>query len=508
MRLFRFFLILSVVFIMFTACGVSDDDETDTEGSNQEDNSGDNTGDNNSDENQQNTNCGNGLTDTGEVCDGNAIDCQSIDTGYTGGIATCKPDCSGWNTSDCKGNSSSEDPTNPGNNEDPTNPGNGGFDKDSKGIWVDPDTYLIWENPMGHKGTGGLGPNHAKSVEYCENLVLAGADDWRLPTIDELRTIVRGVSTTMTGGTCPTSESCSDQDTCNKNKNNSQPYGYSCFGCYALDDQYKDGESFLTEDDCQLSDVQLGNDECYIVPAMFGDPCNGTWSNTPNTSAAGKLANAFWYLNYKAGYIGSDADSLSGANWVRCVRQGTADDVPEQDAEAEQNPDWECKVEADCPEGKWCQGHKCVTKPAETYVAANGLEWQAGQIVRVEGWENAAAPCESLELAGKSDWRLPNIDELKSLVKGCSKTNECAVSVDKPGYNESYLPTQASCKGCGSGNYLPEEVGQQTEYPYWSSTNDPTAAKRVWTVDFKTAAVVYDYKTANQYVRCVRGSMN
>ena len=82
------------------------------------------------------------------------------------------------------------------------------------------------------------------------------------------------------------------------------------------------------------------------------------------------------------------------------------------------------------------------------------------------------------------------------------------LSVATPGYNEGYLANQAACKGCGTGNYLPEEVGSQIQYNYWSSTDDPTAAKRVWTVDFKTAAVVYDYKTANQYVRCVRGSMN
>ncbi len=209
-------------------------------------------------------------------------------------------------------------------------------DTDLNGIWVDPNPFngaihLMWENPMGNTGMGGTGISHANAETYCNALVLAGHDDWRLPTIDELRTLVRGVSTTMTGGTCPTSESCSNQDSCNKNKNNSQPYGYSCFGCYALDDQYKDGESFLTEDDCQLSSSQLENNECYIVPAMFGDPCNGTWSNTPNTSTAGTLVNAFWYLNYKAGYIGSDSDTLSGANWVRCVREGTAADVTEEE---------------------------------------------------------------------------------------------------------------------------------------------------------------------------------
>lgn len=506
MRLFRFFLIFSVIFIMVTACGADEDEEMDTEGGNTQDDTGDNTGDNSGDENQQNINCGNNVIDAGETCDGNAQECTTIDPGYTGGIATCKPDCSGWNTADCKGNSSSEDPTNPGN-EDPTNPGgNGGFDKDSKGIWVDPKTYLIWENPMGNKGTGGLGPTHAQSQAYCENLILAGADDWRLPTIDELRTIVRGVSTTMTGGTCPTSENCTDQDTCNKNKNNSQSYGYSCFGCYALDDQYKDGENFLTEDDCQLTDVQLENEECYIVPAMFGDPCNGTWSNTPNTSTAGTLANAFWYLNYKAGYIGSDSDTLSGANWVRCVRQGTAADVPEQDAEAETDPDWECKVEADCPEGQWCEKHKCVLKPAETYTAANGLEWQAGRVDRVEKWDAAKAHCEDLDYAGHDDWRLPNLTELKTIVSGCDKTNECPVTAENPQYPGNYSTV---CKTCSSGNYLMQEIGQQVDFPYWTSTtDDPTKNYRVWAINFINGEVFYSYASANHYARCVRGSMN
>ena len=503
MRLFRFFLIFSVIFIMVTACGVSDDDETDTEGSNQENNSGDNTGDNNSDENQQNTNCGNGLTDTGEVCDGNAIDCQSIDTGYTGGIATCKPDCSGWNTSDCKGNSSSEDPTNPDNNEDPTNPGNGGFDKDSKGIWVDPDTYLIWENPMGNQGVSGTGITHTKALEYCENLVLAGADDWRLPTIDELRTLVRGVSTTMTGGKCPTSESCTAQDTCNKDKENKQGFGNSCLGCDALGDTYDPAISYLTESDCQLSDTNFANGEYYIVPAMYTDPYR-LWSNTKNTGIAGSVMQAFWYINYQSGQINSGSDSTSN-HWVRCVRTGTAADVPEHDAEVDHDPSWECVVEADCPEGKWCQGHKCVVKPAETYVAANGLEWQAGQVERIEGWDNVAPHCEALEYAGHNDWRLPNLTELKSLVTGCAKTNECPVTAEAPEYPGNYSTV---CKTCSNGNYMPQEVGQQIEYPYWTSTNDPGKTNRVWAINFMTGAVFYSYNTANHYIRCVRGSMN
>lgn len=518
MRLFRFFLIFSVVFIMFTACGADDDEEMDTEGGNTQDDTGDNTGDNSGDENQQNTNCGNGLTDTGEVCDGNAIDCQSIDTGYTGGIATCKADCSGWNTSDCKGSSSSEDPNNSGDN---TNPGDDSSSKD--GFWVDPkpfpgtDTHLMWENPMTYTAFGGIEPSHADSITYCENLVLAGHDDWRLPTIDELRTLVRGVSTIEYGGKCPTSELCSTQETCNEDKDNSQGFGNSCLGCEALNSKYDPTLSYLNlDEDCQLTKTQLDNNECYIVKAMHGDPCDGTWSSTQNTTTDifGSMMNAFWYLNFKSGIIHSSSDTVQIANWVRCVRNGTAADVTEEEEEEATNPeDWECKADADCQTGEWCSSHECVTG---IYVSANGLEWQTGtvnetlnkwepQVVRVEKWENAKTYCEDLNYAGHDDWRLPNLTELKSIVTGCDKTNECPVTAEAPEYPGNYSTV---CKTCSNGNYMPQEVGQQIEYPYWTSTNDPGKTNRVWAINFMTGAVFYSYNTANHYIRCVRGSMN
>lgn len=57
-------------------------------------------------------NCGNHKVDENEICDGNAEECIAIGTGYTGGFAACKADCSGWDESTCIRNDSTDSDSN------------------------------------------------------------------------------------------------------------------------------------------------------------------------------------------------------------------------------------------------------------------------------------------------------------------------------------------------------------------------------------------------------------
>ena len=50
-------------------------------------------------------NCGNGITEDGEKCDGGNKLCKLIDSSFTGGSAICNQNCTGYDTSTCEGGS-------------------------------------------------------------------------------------------------------------------------------------------------------------------------------------------------------------------------------------------------------------------------------------------------------------------------------------------------------------------------------------------------------------------
>ena len=104
------------------------------------------------------------------------------------------------------------------------------------------------------------------------------------------------------------------------------------------------------------------------------------------------------------------------------------------------------------------------------------LEWQDNEIGTSTSWTSALERCESLVLSGSSDWRLPNVNELKSIV-------------DKSKYDPSII---ASFQNTYS-------------YLYWSSTSYEGGSGNAWYVNFNLGNVSYDYKSTSGYVRCVRG---
>ena len=103
------------------------------------------------------------------------------------------------------------------------------------------------------------------------------------------------------------------------------------------------------------------------------------------------------------------------------------------------------------------------------------LQWQDDTIGTTINWTGAISRCEALTLGGFSDWRLPNIKELQSIVDD-TKANPAIVT--------AFVNT---------ANNL-----------YWSSTTSNNSSTVVWFIYFGYGNTYRYDKYFSYYVRCVR----
>jgi len=112
--------------------------------------------------------------------------------------------------------------------------------------------------------------------------------------------------------------------------------------------------------------------------------------------------------------------------------------------------------------------------------SATSLQWQDdysdnGGSIKTTSWTTAIDYCEALSLGGHTDWRLPNKNELLSIV-------------DYGTYNPAISPIFQNT----SSNF------------YWSSTTNANYASDAWVVFFYTGYTGDSAKADTLYVRCVR----
>ncbi|MDP8224616.1 MAG: DUF1566 domain-containing protein [Candidatus Lernaella stagnicola] len=149
----------------------------------------------------------------------------------------------------------------------------GGSDDDDAGgdlTWQDPPSsdYMTWEN----------------AKIYCANLSFDGHDDWRLPTISELRSLIRGCPATELGGSCGVTDGCTNVSDC---------WNDACSGC-----DYLEGP---------------GSGGAYWPDGMSGGIA-WYWSSSPVADLGDGAFGVDFYDGYVEGsYIGFD-------DHARCVR--------------------------------------------------------------------------------------------------------------------------------------------------------------------------------------------
>ena len=168
-----------------------------------------------------------------------------------------------------------------------------------------------------------------------------------------------------------------------------------------------------------------------------------------------------------------------------------------------------------CDMGKVCNDGQCLVMPmmdlgdGTLMDPGSDLLWQK---IWVGEWEHAGALayCEKNQagLPG-TGWRMPSLDESRSLVRGCPYTGtdgSCVLGEECLSEEDCWHGKCAGCPegagpdgGCYRDGLLMGECGA-----YWTSSGDSTNGEHAWYVDFFTVGIKAGHKANPRGVRCVR----
>ena len=270
------------------------------------------------------------------------------------------------------------------------------------------------------------------AYDYCDNLSEGGYSDWRLPSIDELRTLIKNCWKTYIGGECRVSLEGCRESSCEND---------ACAGCSSdLSGKYS----------------KLGDNEIL-------------WS----ASAPPDFTDCSWIVDFGDGGI-----KIDSSHWdfrTRCVR----DDSGENSEDGENS---------DSVKGCFKVDGRLWSNSARMF------------------WSEAVDYCDNLNECGISDWHLPTISELRTLILNSAATEpggECGVTDTCLSYEDCYSEICWSIESHGNGLY--SKIGDM--YWFWSYSAPPDEPDYAWGVDFYNGSVenlnknTYYYKGSN--VRCV-----
>ena len=400
----------------------------------------------------------------------------------------------------------------------------------------DPMTDLAWSSlsdPMSHED----------ALIYCYKLDEGGFKDWYLPGIDELRTLIRQCPELEPDGECPVSEKekCLNYDECldeicyntqcsaKKETIFSRIWDtdelWSSSKCLQETSYY--GESFWTIN-FKIPKITHAYDEsderrlrCTRSVHSSGED---EGSETKTVKCKGLPENAQWNT------VSSITQTWNGAKWLP-DETGVFDNEPSTENcrfKCFDNFVWKVMTVDDEEYGKCVP--ECGKTDAEICSDTNGniffdkktgLLWSslAGKDDYVKdyssAWKNAYNYCENLTEGEYSDWHLPTIDELRTLIKNCPATETggtCNLDNIPDDLFDENNKVPDECLSCTKDEALSGKYSRIGDFvPLWSSTESPVRVNYVikfyWFADFPSGRISTTNETANSsyyFVRCVR----
>lgn len=351
-----------------------------------------------------------------------------------------------------------------------------------------------------------------EAVEYCETLDEGGINDWRLPSREELidlfidegpyhdekqnsygKNSFFGDVTTLWTSYIGTHNSYSVIDFLEGSgwsvDENSRArvrcvYKEPCVPNFCAGLQHSDGTCSVDDD----MNAVCGCDENYTWNGVDG-VCA---ANTKSEECTGDLPeHAEWWSE-------SITQTWSGNAWL-----------PEITGEAifsESEVENECRFK--CIDGYFWSGSSCLV--VTPYTDPETLLTWSAEAENAMDWDTAVAYCEDLDEGGFSDWRLPTIDELRTVIQNCEKTQPggiCALSdPDHLLYEEDYVSEDCSCGYVenNNGGYY-SKLGYSDELGnIWSSSVEPDDPSEILGLLFYDGSAGYYLRSDVIYARCVR----
>jgi len=148
-------------------------------------------------------------------------------------------------------------------------------------------------------------------------------------------------------------------------------------------------------------------------------------------------------------------------------------------------------------------------KTKEHDKVSQGLQWSSHSL-DIMTWNEAISYCRNLNEDGYSDWRLPNIDELRTLVinRQTALGEACKVSEKKGCLSSKCQNIEACAEAYGFGKLEKYADGRYSKLgdsaAMWSSSSVSDKSYSAWIIFFASGAVIYDSKESGYFIRCVR----
>jgi len=267
--------------------------------------------------------------------------------------------------------------------------------------WYDEQTNLSWQDPQkdGYSEDNG-GVTSFDAIRYCEELVIKGVGDWRLPTIDELRTIIRGAPKSEAGGACAITEGSrlAGTSVADIAKCNGQLLPFTCAGA---------GK-------CCWHEALSGT--CNTVDPVSTTHFLETWSSTP---AVDDPDNWIGYVFFDTGTIGFNHSLSLGE--VRCVRDGPVETASPVKLSENDEPPCQCTNFTRNPNPvDVCNGGDTVTVTINVPDKLKKKPYMLAAYLYQYGENNMRPPDVGID---ENDRRFPDIDVDKPVtmtIPGCS----------------------------------------------------------------------------------------